>query len=479
MSTWQDTVLDGTTAELASVDNAWKGVMVVSWKDNATNANGGVRVTFIVNGTAEEGAPRKYYHVLLVNNVAKKEEGGVTFDTINSTNVRGGMVWYGGWLYLGDGKAGLRVFDLSHIWKVDSKDAFGMEYILPQARMYSLSSFPATYRSFAFDIMSLDRNSTPPCLLAGNHESNPTRVTNLAKWPLDGSKGRLATNTTDGKLVALANWGYRISITNVRGMVFAHKKFFIASPAGSDSVVDMNGRGKLWVWTPGELVDPNKSVLPRGVGGLSYSPDGDNLWAVAVTEGSRGVIGIYAGGYVGEEVPSITNPTPTKTGIPYSTYGPSTNIPGGGGTKTNTAAIVGGVIGGIAAAVLLLWLFMYRRRKAAQEQLTSQGADQYPPPGFVQGTDDYYLKGEIPTLKSELDASSTQVNHSEYAAAVTRNTGPIEHVGALDEWEKKKAAARMPARKPAPMATPAMYNGGKGEGPWVELPAIEKPVQAP
>lgn len=131
VSTWQDT---GTDAELASVDNAWKGVMVVSWKDTATDGNGGVRVTFVVNGTGAEGAPKKYAHVLLVNNVAKKVGGGVTFDTIDPTNVGGGIVWYGGWLYLGDGKVGLRAFDTSHIWKVDSKNAFGMEYILPQAR---------------------------------------------------------------------------------------------------------------------------------------------------------------------------------------------------------------------------------------------------------------------------------------------------------------------------------------------------------
>jgi len=107
---------------------------VVSWKDTTTNLTGGVRVTFVVNGTAEEGTPRKYAHVLLVNNVAQKKGGGVTFDTINPTNFSGAIVWYGRWLYVGDGMTGLRVFDMSHIWKVDSKDAFGMEYVLPQAR---------------------------------------------------------------------------------------------------------------------------------------------------------------------------------------------------------------------------------------------------------------------------------------------------------------------------------------------------------
>ena len=357
-----------------------------------------------------------------------------------------------------------------------------------RGRMYNPSGFPTNYRSFTFDIMSIDRNSTPPCLLVGNYEDDPNGLTYLAKWPLDGTNGRLATKTVDGNLVALANWGYRISILTVRGMFFAHKKYYIgqlAKTPGSVEIGDINERGQLWLWAPGEKVDPIMGVLPRGVGGLAYGPDGDDMWAVGSTDGSRGVVGIDAGGYVGESVPTPTLSKTSATSVPGPTSGAETsNTPGGTvGSKTNTGAIVGGVIGGIVAGALLLWLFvMYRRRKTARDaerQLTSQGADQYPPPGFAQGTDEYYGKGEIPTLKSELDASSTQVNHANYAATLERSTGSAEHIEALDEWEKKKAVARMPARKPTPMATPAEYAGRKGEGPWVELPAIEKPVQAP
>ena len=321
----------------------------------------------------------------------------------------------------------------------------------------------------------------------GNYEDDPTKLTYLAKWPLDGTKGRLATKTVDGNLVAPANWGYTINILSVRGMVFANGKYYIGQPTGSDDARDMNERGQLYVWAPPAKVDPIKSVLPRGLGGMAYSPDGDNIWAVGSISGSRGVVGIYAGGYVGEDVPPVTKYTPTKTGtsdVPDSTSGPDNSNTSGGtvGSKTNAGAIVGGVIGGIAAGALLLWLFlMYCRRKAARDaerQLSSQGADQYPPPGFAQGTDEYYGKGEIPTLKSELDASSTQVDHTGCAAAKERSTGSTEHIEALDEWERKKAVARMPARKPTPLAIPAVYDE-RGEGPWVELPAIEKPVQAP
>jgi len=347
--------------------------------------------------------------------------------------------------------------------------------------MYSPSGFPLSYRSFTFDFMSIDRNSTPPSLLVGEYEDKQNRLTYIAKWPLDGSKGLLATNRVDGKLVSRANWGYKMSILAVQGMVFAHKKYYIGCwtvTTTSGAKGDMNERGDLYVWTPGQYADEIKRSLPRGLGGMAYSPDGDKLWAIGATEGSRGVVGINAVGYAGKDIPTVTNPTPTPTNYTSPTPEADNSKNPGGSTST----IVGGVIGGIAGGALFIWLFFMYRRKAARDaerQLTSQGVDQYPPPGFAHGTDEYYHKGEIPVVKPELDASSTQVNHAGYAAAVARSSGSGEHIEALGEWEKKKAVSRMPARKPVPMATPAVYDGRKGEGPWVELPAVEKPVQAP
>lgn len=488
VSTWQDTY-NGTDADLAAIDPAWKGVTVVSWKDTATDNNTGVRVTFVVNGTDQnQDTPRKYAHVLLVENVAEKKGGGVTFDVLDAKTV-GGLLWHGKWLYIGDGKNGLRVFDLKHIWKVDKKSAFGMEYILPQARTYKPSNFPAAYRTFTFDFFHLDRNSTPPSILVGNYEENDTGFTYLAKWALDGITGRLSTKDTNGNPTAFATWGYQITVLRVRGMIYAHGKYYIGRlvPFEKSEVADMNEKGGLYLWTPGFNSDPITGVLPRGVGGMAYSPDSDDMWAVSIAQGNKGVVGVNAGGYIGEDVPK---PSSTKTGnsVPtQSNAGNSKDSQGGSGetSKPNTGAVIGGVIGGIAAGALLLCLLcLYCRRRAAragERQLTSQEGDQYPSPGFGG-----YYKSEIPMIKSELDASSTQVDQPGYAAAVARSsaqssaqsTGSSEHVEALDEWGKKKGAVRIPARKPVPMATPPVY-GGKSEGPWVELPVVERSVEVP
>ena len=71
--------------------------------------------------------------MLLVGKVEETNGGGLSFEKINATDA-GGIVWYRGWLYLGEGGRGLRAFDLNNIWEVDSETAFGMDYIIPQAR---------------------------------------------------------------------------------------------------------------------------------------------------------------------------------------------------------------------------------------------------------------------------------------------------------------------------------------------------------
>ena len=153
VATWQDSILgEVNESTISVVDDVVKGTVVVSWKDTAKDNNGGLRVTFVTNGTVSN-IQRRYKHVLLVENPTATTGGGFEFSLINSTSI-GGLVWYGNWLYVGDGNKGLRVFDLMHIWKVDSKAGRGMEYAVPQVR-YALkhsyySCFPLRYFFFFF-----------------------------------------------------------------------------------------------------------------------------------------------------------------------------------------------------------------------------------------------------------------------------------------------------------------------------------------
>lgn len=209
---------------------------------------------------------------------------------------------------------------------------------------------------------------------------------------------------------------------------------------------------------------------------MAYSQEGDLLWAVGAREGEMGIVGIKAGGYVGESVPTPTPPTttqdPTTSSISKS---PTPDASSSDNTneevvksKPNAGAIAGAVVGSLLALALLAWVILtYRRRRRRRQQLTSQG-DQH-----------QYYNGEIPMIKSELDASSTQVNYpaSGWVGPSGDQNQSAEHVRKVNEWGNGGEAdrdVRVPVvRKPVP----TVLSGAGGEGPWVELPALEKPLE--
>jgi len=125
-------------------------VLVVSWNDQrnktgaATEAGQGVRVTFVRKGTADNVPQnRAYNHALLVEPFVT--DGKPDFKGLVNV-ISGGIVWRGDWLIVTDDKLGVRVFDLTHIWKVtktnsgivgkQGNDYLGGQYhfVIPQAR---------------------------------------------------------------------------------------------------------------------------------------------------------------------------------------------------------------------------------------------------------------------------------------------------------------------------------------------------------
>lgn len=102
---------------------------VVSWHRSDDKS---VRVTFV------NKASGSYRHALLVNPVA-----GDTF--VEVPVHAGGVMWYGNTLWVVDTTHGIRVFDLSNIWQVESGDGVGKKtgggysaasykYVIPQIR---------------------------------------------------------------------------------------------------------------------------------------------------------------------------------------------------------------------------------------------------------------------------------------------------------------------------------------------------------
>lgn len=300
-------------------------------------------------------------------------------------------------------------------------------------------------------------------------------MTYLARWQFDPGTGGLKTVQTGGKSIATSVWAYRITVLRARGIIFAHDAYYIGRLRTLDgtSVGDMNERAGLYIWEPGTLVDPIEQVLPKGAGGMAYSPNGDLMWAVGTAQGARGVVGILAGGFLESQTssppgpnftgaslgnlgdsPSSSASSPNFTGAPLGNSGDSPSS--SDSSQPPAGAIAGGVLGGLLILALLAVLVLYWRRRR-QADVAKEA--QYP--GFVEGDELY--KGEIPTHKSELDAS---VNGP--AAATSQQS--VEDSAKCN----KKARLIMPKRKPVPTE---VGGGLPGQESWAELEAVEKPAE--
>ena len=515
VATWEDSVSDVTSEkEMEGVEDGVRGAMMVSWRHEGAEGKGdmGVRVSFIVNGTVK-GGRKRYLHVLLVEDVSKTTSADVQITVLQNMNSRGGLVWHGDYLYLGDSTKGLRVFNMNNIWQVpDPKKTFGYKYILPQERTYTPQNFPQSYKYFTFAFLAMDRNSTPPSLLVGEYEPSDSGATYLAKWPFDGITGRLKTSSTKTKTTAEANWGYRITVPRVRGMVLAGTKYFIVQLPGLEGqpeVEDVTQKAGAYIWLPGTMVERVEGVFPRGGAGIAYLNSTGEVWAVGTAEGSRAVLAIDAGEYLkpgGDGGGTSTGGAGDTQASSTATRPPGTSQTGGGAantpdpsatssntnttttTNTNTTAppsapptgaIVGGVIGALIGLILLILLVLYLRRRRTPP---TDPNPPYPPPGFRSASvgDDYgAYQGEIPMVKPELDANGTQVH--DYAAAVAAAGETAEEKRDLQRWEELKRAVRMPARKPVPGRLPEGYGGSeRPRTVFVELPGGEgRPVEAP
>jgi hypothetical protein len=91
-------------------------INIVSWhSDKYDNGKRGVRLSFV--RMTDIASNRYYRHVLLV--YPKRDKHGVA--SFKAVRVHaGGLFWYGTLLYVVDTDNGLRVFDLEHIYQVDT-----------------------------------------------------------------------------------------------------------------------------------------------------------------------------------------------------------------------------------------------------------------------------------------------------------------------------------------------------------------------
>ena len=273
--------------------NGW----VVSWYQN----NVSVRITFV------NRADLSYRNAILVNPISNDNYEAVKIHA-------GGIMLYGNTLWVvdsTDGGRGIRVFDLTNIWRVDTGSGYGKKadggysagdyrYVIPQLRLVSLcrdwktveylltlTSTPRHYKwtssfFFRFSFMALDRTTTPDSLIVGeyqpaNNENLPTR---FARFDLDYTTRKLRTTNK----IAKAVWAYCVNIDRMQGAVSANGKFYISRSNGNTS------RGDMFGWVPGQLAVNNAGLFPPGPEDLSYDKRNNRVYGLTEHPGSTRVI---------------------------------------------------------------------------------------------------------------------------------------------------------------------------------------------
>ncbi len=285
-----------TTTADALETGQYDGVtaILVSWHDDGSGGiDRGVRVSFV--DYSDPTAPT-YRHALLVEPY-DRSDGRVSYRAVKIH--AGGIIWYGHHLYVADTSVGFRVFDLGHIWQVDTSDptaigwqsddsyqAYGYRYVVPQKLRYHSATLNG-YLPLRFSFAGLDRTSTPDSVIVGEY-GYPGTGTRLVRFPIDYTT-RMFIENTDG--YAYATEAYDVSMDSMQGVAGIGGRFCLSTSDG-----DAN-RGDLGIFVPGTDVVLHDDVLPIGPEDLSYWAARDQLWSVTEWAGSRSVFAIRASAY--------------------------------------------------------------------------------------------------------------------------------------------------------------------------------------
>lgn len=215
-------------------------LLLVDWylKDEEGHSEG-LRISFI--NFPSSGSDTTYRNVLLV--VPGLDGGSLTAEDLRIHG--GGIAWYGDYLYVADTHAGLRVFDMNHIYEVATgKDVIGLDpsdaqfyahkyrYVMFEVGRYQRVIHPGSQDTalcsrqpvnvqdqLCFGFVSVDRSGSSHSLISGEYRSDddvdysyandiPVRV---VRWPLVEMTGLLeATAGTVDADAAYGTWSERL-----------------------------------------------------------------------------------------------------------------------------------------------------------------------------------------------------------------------------------------------------------------------------
>ncbi|MEV4756129.1 hypothetical protein AB0J86_13600 [Micromonospora sp. NPDC049559] len=235
-----------------------------------------IRVSFL------DLATLRYRHVLLVEPTA---DG-------NFQAVAGhghGLFWYGNRLFVATGGAVLRVFDLSHIWAMDTATAEvgrGTDgkfharyhaYALPQTGAYWYEGggcASGTGDRPCFASLALDRSGTGSFVAAEHTTRGGGRI---VRWPLDGDT-ELPKVGTDGYVHAVE--AFASPVWGMQGAVSYNGYFVISGvcPEYADEIGNGVDYPSCLHRGTGGVSTTTWTQAPRNTENLSYWPATGELW---------------------------------------------------------------------------------------------------------------------------------------------------------------------------------------------------------
>jgi hypothetical protein len=287
-----------TTSADADPSGSYQGkqVILAGWYWHAGGTERGDRIAFV---DYTNPAKPVYRFVLLVE-PGLTSGGQPTFGPVlGSDGVSmhaGGMFWYGHYLYVADTWGGFRVFDLDHLWKVDTSgastavgrqsdgtyQAYNYAYVLPQVTRYAAST-AGGYPAERFSAVELDRTGASPSVVVPEYNTASTDTHRVVRYPLDAGTFRFAPSTSDG--LVHATEAYETGIPQMQGAASVRGRFYGSTSHSTSSA----HYGTLYSFTRAQSVRGYPDVLQPYPEDLSYWGPKDQLWSLSEDPGQRAV----------------------------------------------------------------------------------------------------------------------------------------------------------------------------------------------
>lgn len=261
-------------------------LLIVSWYHRTDERpTRGARITLA--DVSDLSSPR-YRHLLLVDPVDGPEGpdfGPAEYDSGGALHA-GGIAWVGDNLYVADTAQGLRVYDLSRIFRPSAtndnagigvsagrSDAHGYAYAVPRVGRWRNAGGACAAR---FSFVARGDVGGAPALVSGDYRANDVSARVMA-WPLDGAE--LAVDATG---VAWARAAAVVGQTRVQGALRVGDAWYLSSSSQDGS------NGRLY-----RATTSGTTSVPWVYGAEDLYRDArDRLWTPAEHPGRRDVVAI-------------------------------------------------------------------------------------------------------------------------------------------------------------------------------------------